>query len=100
MQTSCWLQLALYVVALAAITKPMGLYLMQVLDTHGKPGSTRPQTTGTAHLSFDGSEFRQRARLKQYTFAMLLFSLVGCLSRMQSCGCTFLLWVNLQPSPR
>ena len=32
MQTSGWLQLALYVVALAAITKPMGLYLMQVLD--------------------------------------------------------------------
>ena len=36
MQTSGWLQLALYVIALAAITKPMGLYLMQVLDANGK----------------------------------------------------------------
>ena len=36
MNTSGWLQLALYVAALALITKPMGLYLMQVLDPKGK----------------------------------------------------------------
>jgi len=32
MQTSGWVQLAVYVALLALITKPMGLYLMQVLD--------------------------------------------------------------------
>ena len=32
MQSSGWLQLALYLVALAVVTKPMGLYLLQVLD--------------------------------------------------------------------
>ena len=36
MNTSGWLQLALYVGALALITKPMGLYLMRVLDPKGK----------------------------------------------------------------
>ena len=36
MQTSGWIQLALFVAALALITKPMGLYLMQVLDANGK----------------------------------------------------------------
>ena len=36
MQASGWIQLVLYVVALAAITKPMGLYLMRVLDANGK----------------------------------------------------------------
>ena len=36
MQTSGWIQFALYVVALALITKPMGLYLMRVLDANGK----------------------------------------------------------------
>ena len=36
MQTSDWLQLALFVVALALITKPMGLYLVQVLDANGR----------------------------------------------------------------
>jgi len=36
MNSSGWIQLALFVVALAAITKPMGLYLMRVLDSNGK----------------------------------------------------------------
>ncbi|MGC9940636.1 MAG: potassium-transporting ATPase subunit KdpA, partial [Verrucomicrobiota bacterium] len=36
MNSSGWLQLALYVAALTLITKPMGLYLMQVLDAKGK----------------------------------------------------------------
>jgi len=36
MQTSGWIQLTLYVIALAAITKPMGLYLMRVLDANGR----------------------------------------------------------------
>ena len=31
-----WLQLALFVGALALITKPMGLYLTQVLDAKGR----------------------------------------------------------------
>ena len=31
-----WLQLAVYVGALALITKPMGLYLVQVLDANGR----------------------------------------------------------------
>ena len=31
-----WLQLALFVVALAVITKPMGLYLVRVLDANGR----------------------------------------------------------------
>jgi K+-transporting ATPase A subunit len=31
-----WMQLALYVVALALITRPMGLYLIQVLDVNGR----------------------------------------------------------------
>ena len=31
MQTSGWIQLALFVVVLAPITKPMGLYLMREL---------------------------------------------------------------------
>ena len=36
MQISGWMQLALYLAALVAITKPMGLYLMQVLDANGR----------------------------------------------------------------
>ena len=36
MRTSDWLQLALFVGALALVTKPLGLYLVQVLDASGK----------------------------------------------------------------
>ena len=32
-----WIQLALFVGLLVALTKPMGLYLVQVLDVQGKP---------------------------------------------------------------
>ena len=80
MQTSGWLQLALYVIALAAITKPMGLYLMQVLDANGKTWFDpvlRPLERLTYWLM--GVKAEKEHDWKQYTFAMLLFSLVGCL---------------------
>ena len=38
MQTSGWLQLLVYLGLLAVITKPMGLYLLQVLDANGRIG--------------------------------------------------------------
>jgi len=36
MQASGWIQFALFIVALAVITKPMGLYLLRVLDAKGR----------------------------------------------------------------
>ena len=33
---NAWLQFALYVGALLVITKPLGLYLVRVLDPHGR----------------------------------------------------------------
>ena len=65
MQTSGWLQLALFVVALAVITKPMGLYLMQVLDANGKTWLDpvlRPLERLTYRLM--GVRLRQGARLE------------------------------------
>lgn len=79
MQTSGWLQLALFVGALALITKPMGLYLMQVLDVQGKTWFDpllRPLERFTYRLM--GVKADKEHDWKQYTLAMLLFSLVGC----------------------
>jgi potassium-transporting ATPase potassium-binding subunit len=79
METSGWLQLALYVVALAAITKPMGLYLMRVLDANGKTWfdpALKPLERLTYRLM--GVRSDQEQHWRQYTLAMLLFSLVGC----------------------
>jgi hypothetical protein len=38
---NAWFQLALYVGALLLITKPLGVYLMHVLDARGARSSTR-----------------------------------------------------------
>src|SRR6266480_1922512 len=80
MQTSGWLQLDFYVVALAAITKPMGLYLMRVLDANGITWFDpvlRPLERLTYRLM--GVDNQKEHDWKRYTLAMLLFSLVGCL---------------------
>jgi K+-transporting ATPase ATPase A chain len=80
MQTSGWLQLTLFVIALAAITKPMGLYLVRVLDANGKTWLD-PVLGPLERLTYRvmGVDSRKEHDWKQYTLAMLLFSLVGCL---------------------
>src|SRR6184192_1793776 len=79
MQASGWLQFALYLIALALITKPMGLYLMQVLDANGRTWLdpvVRPLERVTYRLM--GVDSSKEHDWKQYTLAMLLFSLVSC----------------------
>src|ERR1051325_2287865 len=80
MQSSGWLQLALYVIALAVITKPMGIYLMQVLDANGRTWFDpvlRPLERLTYRLM--GVKSGREQDWKQYTLAMLVFSLVSLL---------------------
>jgi K+-transporting ATPase ATPase A chain len=80
MNTSGWIQLALYCAALAVITKPMGLYLLRVLDVDGKTWFDpilKPLERVTYRLL--GVDTKKEHDWKQYTLAMLLFSLVSCL---------------------
>ena len=80
MRSIDWLQLGLFVAALALITKPMGLYLGQVLDARGRTWLDpvlRPLEKFTYRLMGVNAEREQD--WKQYTVAMLLFSAVGCL---------------------
>src|SRR3984893_14706759 len=80
MQASGWIQFAIYLVALALITKPMGLYLVRVLDANGRTWLDpvfRPLERVTYRLM--GVDPNKEHDWKQYTLAMLLFSLVGCL---------------------
>src|SRR5678815_5131666 len=80
METSGWLQLALFVVALVVITKPIGLYLVQVLDMNGKTWFD-PVFKPLERLTYRvmGVDATREHDWKQYTFGMLLFSLVSCL---------------------
>src|SRR5262245_47915950 len=80
MQLNGWIQFALYFGALALITKPMGLYLLQVLDANGRTWLDpvlRPLERVTYRVM--GIRANEEQDWKQYTLAMLLFSLVGCL---------------------
>ncbi len=80
MNTSGWIQLILYVGILLAITKPLGLYLCKVLDADGKTFLDpifKPIERLTYRLiRVDG---KKEHDWKQYSIAMLLFSLVGML---------------------
>jgi K+-transporting ATPase ATPase A chain len=79
-QVTGWIQFGLYVIALILITKPMGLYLLQVLDANGRTWFDpvlRPLEKLTYALM--GVDRKQEQNWKQYTFAMLAFSLVSCL---------------------
>ncbi len=80
MRSIDWLQLGLFVVALVLITKPMGLYLLRVLDVNGRTWFDpvlKPLERVTYRLM--GVKAEREQDWKQYTFAMLLFSLVSCL---------------------
>jgi K+-transporting ATPase ATPase A chain len=80
MQASGWIQLAFYIVALALITKPMGLYLLRVLDANSRTWLDpllRPLERGTYRVM--GIDPSKEHDWRQYALAMLLFSLVGCL---------------------
>ena len=80
MTISGWTQLVLYVIALLAITKPVGIYLCQVLDAEGKTfldPVLKPLEGLTYKLT--GVDPRKEQDWKHYTLSMLLFSAVGLL---------------------
>jgi potassium-transporting ATPase potassium-binding subunit len=75
-----WIQLVLYVGALLLITKPLGLYLVQVLDTEGQTWLDRvlrPVERLTYRVCGIDPEHEQG--WLAYTISMLLFSLAGML---------------------
>ena len=80
MRSIDWLQLGVFFAAVTLITKPMGLYLVRVLDPRGKTWLD-PLLKPLERLTYwvMGVKPDQEQGWKQYTFAMLLFSLVSCL---------------------
>ncbi|MGH7980448.1 MAG: potassium-transporting ATPase subunit KdpA, partial [Limisphaerales bacterium] len=80
MRAHQWLELAIYVAALALITKPLGLYINRVLDANGRTWLDpvlRPLEKLTyAILRIDRAREQD---WKRYAFAALIFSFAGCL---------------------
>jgi len=80
MNTAGWIQFIIYTGILLAITKPLGLYLCKVLDTEGKT-FLDPVFKPLEKLTYKvcGVDPRKEHDWKQYTVAMLVFSLVSML---------------------
>lgn len=75
-----WIQLALYILVLLLLTKPIGLYLVRVLDAEGKtfldPGLKPVERLLYRLLGLDP---KKEQDWKHYTLSLLAFSLVGLL---------------------
>ena len=78
MNISGWIQLALYVLVLLAITKPLGLYLVQVLDANGKT-FLDPVVRPIERLTYRilGVKSDREQSWIQYAVALLIFSVVS-----------------------
>jgi potassium-transporting ATPase potassium-binding subunit len=75
-----WLQLAVFVIALVAVTKPLGLYLERVLDPNGKTFLDR-LFSPVERLIYRllGVDRRKEQDWKGYGISLLVFSAVGLL---------------------
>src|SRR3974390_2320172 len=74
-----WLELAVYITALVLVTKPLGLWINRVLDAEGRTWLD-PVLKPLEKLTYRvlGVDLAKEHDWKQYTFAMLIFSLVSC----------------------
>ncbi|HZZ58785.1 MAG TPA: potassium-transporting ATPase subunit KdpA [Opitutaceae bacterium] len=77
---NAWVQLALYIGALLLITKPLGLYLLQVLDAKGRTWLD-PVLRPVERLIYRGCGIDAAGEQTWlgYTISMLVFSAVGML---------------------
>ena len=76
-----WLQLAVFVGILLALTKPVGIYLVQVLDIDGKPFLS-PVIRPVERLLYRvfGIDPKKEQSWQEYAFSLLAFSLVSLLA--------------------
>ncbi len=75
-----WIQLALFLLVLLLLTKPVGLYLVRVLDAGGKT-FLDPALKPVERLLYRlmGVDPKKEQGWKQYTLSLLAFSFVGLL---------------------
>jgi K+-transporting ATPase ATPase A chain len=80
MNASGWIQLIIFLGVLLAITRPLGLYLVRVLNPDGKTflGRLMRPVERLLYRLFGVDPHREQS-WKQYTVAMLVFSMVSML---------------------
>ena len=97
-----WIQLALYIGLLVLLTKPLGQYLVRVLDPRGKTWLDKvvgPVERLTYRLIGVDPAPAHEQDWKRYTIAMLLFSAVGVVFTYAILRCQAWLPLNPQQLP-
>ena len=80
MDLSGWLQLALFVGLLVAVTKPVGLYLVQVLEPEGRTWLDRPiKPIERLLYRLLGVDPKSEQDWRHYALSLIVFSLAGLL---------------------
>jgi K+-transporting ATPase ATPase A chain len=83
MDKSGWIQLLVFVIALVAITKPMGIYLLRVLDPEKEGGMGILETILSPLERFiywvARVDRKKQQNWKQYAIAVLIFSMLTTL---------------------
>ncbi len=100
MHTNDWLQFALFLGILAAITKPLGIHLTRVLDPNGKTWLD-PVIRPLERLlyKFMGADPREEQDWRSYAIALLVFSATGVLFTYAILRLQHLLPLNPQGFP-
>jgi K+-transporting ATPase ATPase A chain len=100
MHTNDWLQFALFLGILAAITKPLGIHLTRVLDPNGKTWLD-PVIRPLERLlyKFMGVDPREEQDWRSYAIALLVFSATGVLFTYAILRLQHLLPLNPQGFP-
>ncbi|PWT94676.1 MAG: potassium-transporting ATPase subunit KdpA [Candidatus Melainabacteria bacterium] len=79
MTLSGWIQITLFSIILLLLTKPMGLYMVQVIEGSGGPLSRLLGPFERMCYRIVGIDSEEEMRWTDYTLAILVFSLVGAL---------------------
>ena len=80
MNASGWLQFALIMLGIVAITKPLGIYLVQVLDPEHQGPTFLDRVLGPIErfiYRVIGVDPKKEQDWKQYAVSMILFTAVG-----------------------
>jgi K+-transporting ATPase ATPase A chain len=79
MTANGWVQIALFLLALAAVTKPLGAYMFRVFEGERQPLQRFLGPIERALYRLSGVDPAREQTWKEYTLALLVFSTIGVL---------------------
>ncbi|MBF0499239.1 MAG: potassium-transporting ATPase subunit KdpA [Candidatus Riflebacteria bacterium] len=73
-----WLQIIIFCLAILALTKPMGVYIFNILETPHKPMSVVIEPIKTLTEKLAGVDSKQEQTWVEYALSVMYFSMITC----------------------